>query len=464
MKRVLLILAIVCYQPSGAQPVQNELTAAFKKFQNDDNLKHATTSLLVYDLKSGKNIFTQNGQSGLAPASTQKIITAATAYALLGKDFRYETKIGYSGKIENGRLTGDIIIKGSGDPTLGSWRYRSTKEDPVINGIIAAILQSGIKELNGHVLSDESLFSGEIIPDGWIWQDLGNYYGAGAQALNWRENQFELYLRSGAAVGADVELSGTNPEHVTGLNLKTALKAAAAGTGDNAYIYPPFFDRAGWVRGTIPAGQRKFAVSGTLPDPGRQLAITVEAALKKISLEEAEKYYPPDHTVDKGVVKEIYSIASPSLDSICYWFLQKSINLYGEALIKTLGEKFGKAGTTTEGIRVVQDFWKKQGMDSYALNIMDGSGLSPQNRITAEVLVRVLTFAKKQPWFDDYFRGFPTINGIKMKSGTIGGVLSYTGLIPATDGNYIFAFIVNNYNGSASRMRTKMWQLLDVLK
>lgn len=464
MKRVLLILAIFCCQTSGAQPVQNEFTAAFKKFQNDDNLKHATIGLFVYDLKSGKNIFTQNAQAGLVPASTQKIVTAATAYALLGKDFRYETKIGYSGKIENGRLTGNIIIRGGGDPTLGSWRYESTKEHHIINGIIAAILQSGVKELNGHVLTDESLFSGEIIPDGWIWQDLGNYYGAGAQALNWRENQFELYLKSGAGAGSDVEISGTKPDYITGLNLKSALKAAAAGTGDNAYIYPPLFGRAGWVRGTIPVNQRKFSISGTLPGPGRQLAITIEAALKKIPIEEAERFYPSDQIKDTGMVKEVYSIESPSLDSICYWFLQKSINLYGEALIKTLGEKFGKAGTTAEGIRVIQDFWKKQGIDSYALNMMDGSGLSPQNRITADALVRVLMFAKKQPWFDDYFRGFPAINGIKMKSGTIGGVLSYTGFIPARDGNYIFAFIVNNYNGSSSRMRTKMWQLLDILK
>jgi D-alanyl-D-alanine carboxypeptidase/D-alanyl-D-alanine-endopeptidase (penicillin-binding protein 4) len=133
-------------------------------------------------------------------------------------------------------------------------------------------------------------------------------------------------------------------------------------------------------------------------------------------------------------------------------------------LLKTLGKKFGKQGSTTEGVKIVQDFWKNQGIDQYALDMIDGSGLSPQNRITADDLVRVLLFAKKQPWFDDYFKGFPVINGIKMKSGSIKGVISYTGFISGKGGNYVFAFIVNNYNDSGSQMRRKMWSLLDLLK
>ncbi len=465
MNKVLyIILTLFCFSTVSAQRSDSPFNTAFQNFLKDKDLKHATIALRVYDLKTQQTIISKNEQTGLAPASTQKIITAATAYALLGKDFRYETQIGYTGKIENGKLTGNIIIKGSGDPTLGSWRYSETKEENIINEIISAILQAGIKEIDGHVLTDETAFDGEIIPDGWIWQDLGNYYGAGAQSLNWRENQFDLYLKSGSSVESDVKIVGTKPSYIAGLKLQSRLKAAKAGSGDNAYIYLPMFDKIASVRGTIPVNKNGFSISGTMPEPGRQLAMTIESTLKKISVKDVEDNYPANTAAENTEVKNIYTIQSPTLDSICYWFLQKSINLYGESLLKTLGKKFGKQGSTTEGVKIVQDFWKNQGIDQYALDMIDGSGLSPQNRITADDLVRVLLFAKKQPWFDDYFKGFPVINGIKMKSGSIKGVISYTGFISGKGGNYVFAFIVNNYNDSGSQMRRKMWSLLDLLK
>lgn len=464
MKHFLLFLLLIAANTIHAQPVKNSFNAAFQKFLADPDYKHATVSLFVTDLTSGKSVTEYLTQTGLAPASTQKVVTAATAYHLLGADFRYETRVGYTGKLENGRLTGNIIIKGSGDPTLGSWRYDDTKEERVINEIVAAVKQAGISELDGHVLIDEHLFDDEVIPDGWTWQDIGNYYGAGARALNWRENQFDLYLRSGAEIGSLVAIAGTKPEYISRLNLESKLKAAPVGTGDHAYIYLPMFYRKGFVRGTIPVNQNKFSISGTMPEPGRQMAMTIEGLLKKQSLETIDANYPANAEAAYGSAQDIYTIESPSLDSICYWFLQKSINLYGEALLKTLGKRFGKSGSTSEGVKVVQDFWAKNGIDAYALNINDGSGLSPQNRITTDDLVKVLLFAKKQPWYSGFYKGIPTINGIKMKSGSIGGVISYTGYLPGKSGNYVFAFIVNNYNGTGNATRRKMWKLLDVLK
>ncbi len=464
MKKISILLLVACSHFAEAQPVKSIFNTTFQKFASDPDYKHATISLMVVDLKTGHTVTEVNTQTGMAPASTQKIVTAATAYQMLGKDFRYRTNVGYRGTIENGKLTGDIIIRGSGDPTIGSWRYSETKAQSVINEMMVAILQQGINEIDGHVFVDESAFDGEVIPDGWTWQDIGNYYGAGARALNWRENQFDLYLKSAGTIGSTVDIAGTNPAQIADLHLQSKLKAAGAGTGDNVYIYLPMFSNPGFVRGTIPVNQNKFTVSGTLPQPSLQLAITLESALKKQTFSAVEKDYPAQPDNNFTGVTNFYSVESPALDSICYWFLQKSINLYGEALLKTLGEKFGKDGSTSSGVKVVQDFWKKQGIDPYALNMIDGSGLSPQNRITTDDLVKVFLFAKKQPWFQSYFNGFPTINGIKMKSGSISGVISYTGYIPGKSGDYVFAFFVNNYNGSGNATRKKMWQLLDVLK
>ena len=310
---------------------------------------------------------------------------------------------------------------------------------------------------------DESIWTGEITPNGWIWQDIGNYYGAGARTLNWRENQYDLLLSSGNTLNSLVNITATIPAFVTGLNLKSVATAAAKGSGDNAYIYHPLNDVTGFVRGTIPAGEKSFKISGAMPNGANQLAITLEALLKKTSPEKIGESYPAAKKAEAGTV--FFSYSSPSLDSISYWFLNKSINLYGEALLKTIGYQESKSGETTSGVSSLKDFWKKNGIEVNALNIQDGSGLSPGNRVTTTGLVQVLLYAKKQDWFTSYLAGFPVINGIKMKSGTINGALSYTGYIKSKSGEeYTFAFIINNYSGNASEIRRKMWRLLDLLK
>src|SRR5260221_12229462 len=113
-------LLVAC---SFAQTVNQKLQIAFQQFESDSQLKHAISSLYVIDAKTGNVVFDKNSQVGLAHASTQKIITAATAFELLGKDYRYKTELGYDGKIEKGLLNGNLYVVGSGDPTLGSWRF-----------------------------------------------------------------------------------------------------------------------------------------------------------------------------------------------------------------------------------------------------------------------------------------------------------------------------------------------------
>jgi D-alanyl-D-alanine carboxypeptidase/D-alanyl-D-alanine-endopeptidase (penicillin-binding protein 4) len=159
-------------------------------------------------------------------------------------------------------------------------------------------------------------------------------------------------------------------------------------------------------------------------------------------------------------VVSLYTNYSPPLDSINYWFLKKSINLYGEALVKTLGYEKRKMGSTDSGLAVIKAFWKSIGIDPASINISDGSGLSPQNRVTASALVRVMQYARARPWFRAFYNALPEINGIKMKSGTIGGAKSFTGYV----GDYTFAIIVNNYNGSSTEMVRKLYKVLDVLK
>ncbi len=445
-----------------AQKIDQVFNTAFKKLAEDPTFKHATLSLYVINTTTGKPVTEVNTEIGVAPASCQKVITAATAFELLGHDYSYKTTLAYTGNIVNGVLNGDLIIKGSGDPTLGSWRYDQTKEEKVINDFKNAVSRLGIRDINGHVYADESLWDAEATPNGWVWQDIGNYYGAGARALNWRENQYDLYLKSGKNIGDPVEIAGTKPAFIEGLNLKSKVISGAKGTGDNNYIYMPLNDQFGYVRGTTPVNENRFTISGAMPHPALQLALTLEAALKNKSVEKAASDYRKSNNL--GSPKVFYTYSSPVLDSIIFHFLRRSINLYGEALIKTMAYNFTKNGNTDSGVNVIQNFWKDKGIEPYAINMVDGSGLSPSNRVTTKALVTVMEYARKQKWFPSFYDALPTISGIKMKSGSINGVISYTGFIKGKDNNqYTFSFVINNYDGSGNEVRKKMWKLLGLL-
>ncbi|MDE3213709.1 MAG: D-alanyl-D-alanine carboxypeptidase, partial [Bacteroidota bacterium] len=368
----------------------------------------------------------------------------------------------YTGYIENGTLKGDLIIQGSGDPTLGSWRYEDTREDTVLNEFEGAIHAQGIHTLTGNIYAPEQ-WPGERLPGGWIWEDIGNYYGAGAGQLNWRENQYDLILKSGTRIGDSVVLESTIPSELVGLDMKVLATSAAAGTGDQTVIYVPLFGKNSHLRGTIPVDEDHFAVSGSMPHPGMQMAITLQSMITRQPMQEIASKYP--ETWSHSKIHDFYSHTSPDLDSITYWFLKRSINLFGEALTKTLGGAFTGSASTDSGVAVIQRHWNRLGISPYAMNIQDGCGLSPANRVTASTLVKVMQYARKRPWFSSFYYALPEIHGIKMKSGSIGGVVSYTGYIPSKDGTlYTFAFIINNFYGNSDAIRKKMWNLLDILK
>lgn len=461
-----VIIFMFLFDNSYAQTVSQKLNVAVEKLQEDSQLKHGTISLYIVETKTGKVIFEKNSQVGLAPASCQKVITASAAFELLGKDYSYKTILGYDGKIDKGVLTGNIYIVGSGDPTLGSWRYGSTKEKAILANFKNAIAAIGIQHITGLVLGDDRIWNTQKIPDGWIWQDIGNYYGAGPSGLNWRENQYDLLLHSGKKVGDPVKIVSTHPKFLPGIHLINELIAGEKGSGDNAYIYLPPDAESGFVRGTIPVNEDSFVVTGSMPDGGKLLAVTLyEEMVPGKIYNDNTIYYLKGKSKWGHADSLFYTYTSPPLDSIMYWFLKRSINLYGEALVKTIGYEKSKIGSTDAGVKIVRDFWKNRGIEKSALKIIDGSGLSPGNRVTTAALVTVMQYAKDQNWFPSFYYDLPETNGIKMKDGYINGVRSYTGYVKSKDGNqYTFSFILNNFDGSASIVKEKMWKLLDILK
>jgi D-alanyl-D-alanine carboxypeptidase/D-alanyl-D-alanine-endopeptidase (penicillin-binding protein 4) len=276
-------------------------------------------------------------------------------------------------------------------------------------------------------------------------------------------------LKPGKAEGELTSIAGTNPDFQSE-GLMNLITTGKKGSGDNGYIYMPAYATFGFTQGTVPLGDT-FKISGALTNPPAQFSRELEMALlkQKIKPDGPSKIYI-EKTANKrnwpAMQESIGELLSPPLDSINYWFLRRSINLYGEALLKTLAAQNGEKGVTTEqGVELVRNFWQQQGIDKAAIHIMDGSGLSPQNRVTTRSLVQVLQYAKTRPWYSSFYNCLPEYNGMKMKSGSVGGARAFAGYHTGKDGKeYVYAIIVNNYDGSAGEAVRKMYKVLDVLK
>ena len=432
--------------------VPQALAAAIRNLEADPQFKYAVISFYVEDEK-GRVVFDKNSQSGLAPASCQKVITSATGFDLLGPGYRFETAY----NIKANKDTAFLEITASGDPTLGSWRWPFTKMQSVYKNISAGLEKL---KLPVTVTVMPGKFSYQPVPDGWVWQDIGNYFGAGAWHFNWHENQYDLGLRSGNDEGSPVTIVDFQPPAAK-IPLTSFISTGKKGSGDNAYIYSAPYGTSAFAMGTIPPDRDRFVISGAMPNPSLVFINGLSEYLEKKGIEVQLATNP---SIVAGQANT-GTILSPRFDSMNYWFMKKSINLYGEAFVKAIAIYNGEIGSTEKGIALIKAHWQKKGIDADAINILDGSGLSPANRITTQALVKILQYAKQQKWFGSFETALPVMNGITMKDGYIGGVRSYAGYCKSAKGGlYVFSFIVNNFNGSPGTVREKMWKVLDILK
>ena len=440
MKTFLLIPFIVS-QTIFSQSVSADLEKSVKEMMSTSNALSANLSFYVSDEK-GNLVYEFNGNKGLSTASTQKIFTSIAALETLGKNYQFKTTASYSGKISNGNLDGDFYITSNGDPTLGSWRFEVYKPENFKQKLIEAVKKSGIKKISGNLIVDDSYFDFQSTPGGWPWNDLGNYYGAGVWGLNWRENQFDIQMYGKEMRGTNINLP----------NVEWVNDVKTEGNSDNSLIFTAPHSNIAYINGTLPG--KSMTISGATPNPPLSFGEEIRKFLKENKIEiqgkitstsqqrierEMAKAYPKNN--------EFFSYTSPKLSQIIYWFLKKSVNLYGENIIKTLAKEKMQESNFPAGISYMKNFWKSKGIHEKSINFADGSGLSPQNYVSTKAEVQALLYAQKQPWFKEFFDGFSTQdNGMKMKSGTMKNTKSYAGI----HGNYIFSIIINNYQGNNS--------------
>ncbi len=435
--------------------------------------KHAQWALYAEYMDTGKQLLNINSDFSLAPASCLKLFTTAAALDILGPAFRFETKLYYSGEISaDGVLKGKLIIRGGGDPTLGSGRVKGAlKLNVLMQSWVDAVTNAGIKTIDGAVIADDLLFNGASVPGNWLWIDLGNYYGAGISALSIHDNLYRLFLHPGKKEGAAVQVLRTEPQ-ITELIFENQLRTGAPGSGDQAYIYraPGSFHAV--LRGTVPAGVKEFSIKGSLPQPALFCARLFTSALRKNGitvLKEAERL------VQTGSYEKLNlfnTTLSPFLSEIVSVLNKRSVNLYAEQLLRMLSIKEKGDGSLEDGLRILKEFLIRKKVTNAGLHLEDGSGLSPNNLITTKMMVQLLKAEYISPDFKTFYEslslagdsgdmGFFKIFGknsiiekkCRIKSGYIQGVRSHSGYVTAQSGRLIaFSFMANHFTAPYAKV------------
>ncbi len=431
-----------------AQKWQEPLDKIISNVEADAELKHGIISLCIMDANTGEVVYMHNAEQGLPTASTQKVITSIAAFEALGSKFKYETKF-Y--KTKNG-----IHIQGSYDPTLGSHRYQSTNPENLLEIINKKL---GTVPSNYKVTGNTNIYSGNGISDGWIYEDLGNYYGAACNKINWKENQYDATI---VANNNETIIKNCKPFWVSKYyKFINRITVSAKEEGDNTCLYNSPFTNIVIAKGTIGKELPSLEVSGSI-DGAQYFCGSLQTAIQEITNNE-KIWMITEQQKPSGEL--FHTHTSPALDSIIFWFLKKSINLYGESLLRTIAEKQSKNDSYENGIVYIHTLCKKLNIDTAAVHLFDGCGLSPQNRITTKALSTFLQYAYKKDYFKALYNGLPIINNLSMKSGSIHGTRAYAGYVNSSDNNaYTFAIVAHNYDGSGKAMQAKLWKILDVLK
>lgn len=462
---------------------QNSIDQAIQKLKNDAELSNAVMSIAVLDASNGNKLAGFQSSYSVSSASTAKLFSTAAAIELLGADYRPTTRIYINGKIENGVLHGDLVIRGGGDVSLGS-RFFNTEgqEADFLTTWVDKIQELGITKITGKLIADGSEFGYAGSPDGWSWSDMGNYYGAGPSGITCFDNAIRYYFKTGGTAGQRSELTGMFP-HVSELLFRNEVIADKV-SGDNSYIFGAPFSYDRFATGSLPLNQSRFEVKGSLPDPEHQLAIEFGKALEQrgIHIENGAIGYRRSGVKVKIPYEGctlLFEHKGASVLEIATLTNMKSINLFAEGLVCLIGYEKGGKGTTEEGLKQIENYLSKK-MNYQGLYLKDGSGLSRSNGISADHFTQLLYFmhgsvnaqkfkstlpvAGKSGTLSSLCKGQAGEGRISAKSGTMSRIKSYAGYVKTASGKeLVFSITITNYNCSNSAVTKKMEQVLNVI-
>lgn len=435
---------------------------ALNRLINDERNQYANISLLVKNMKTGEVLADYRSNNVVPPASTMKLITTATALELLGSDYQYETYLETDGEIRNGVLNGNLYIRGTGDPTLGSHKVGNQQ---FLCKWVQGLRQAGITKIEGKVIADVSYFDATATNPAWLNEDIGNYYAPGIFALSYLDNTMNILLSS-TAVGDVAEVVRTIPE-VEGMSFENHVRCTKT-QYDGAYVSGMPYHNFRLLVGTVPANQGMFGIKGDLPNPPYLLAKHFIEKLKEQGIEvtkDADYQVEPILNSDgsKQTRKVLYTYKSEPLSEIIRETNENSNNMYAEMIFRALGSKVATPATIDYSIDMVRRFWQNRKISLDGCWIYDGCGLAPQDAISTKVFVQLLDYMAKSAEREAFYNSLPVsgttgtlrsfcaktkLEGkVHAKSGTLSRVKSYAGYIEVgNDETWEFAIIINNAN------------------
>jgi len=427
-------------------------------------LQHGYWGVLVKSLANDETLYALNARKLLLPASTMKILTLAAAAEKLGWDYRYDTTVLAAGSIgAGGTLEGDLVVVGSGDPSLVA---AGGMADRVFAELAERLKQRGISTIAGRIVGDDRSFEAETLGFGWSWDDLPDDYAAGVGALQFNESAERVTIAPGPAAGDSAAIS-VSPAG-SGLTVVNAVATGAPGSA------------ASITTRRLP-GSRRLELRGSIPldGPAAALAVSVDnptlffvEALRSALIANGIDVRGP--AVDIGDVWDpplpagtpLASYRSPPLSALALRLMKASQNQYAETLLKTMSGGAG-ARSAAGGRLAAQTILESWGVPASELILRDGSGLSRYDFVTPNALVAVLTHVARDGTLREPFesslpvagrdgtlstrmKGTPAEGNARAKSGSMTGVRALSGYVTTADGERLaFSIVANNFETPA---------------
>jgi len=455
----------------------------YNNFINDPCVKNASFGICFRDLGSDKIILSENIDKSLIPASTMKLFTSFTALSLLGTNFRFKTQLQYDGYLDPaGNLHGNVYIMGGGDPTFGSHRYgKKYLPDTLFYQFMKALKSIGIRNIEGSVIGDGSIFNNNMVPYNWSWADVGNYYGAGVLGLNIFENEYSLTFKPGDSVGKKAIIDKTDP-FIPDLQLINYVGTVNGSASADIYVLGSPYENTRRVEGAIALNDPEETIRGSIPDPEYFTAYLFYNYLVKNKCIMSGKPAGVRQLSEQNLKVNqnrttLYTHLSPPLIDILKLLNTYSINLYAEAFLKMLGTVKYKDGSFASGARVVKEFLIKNNIDLKGFNMFDGSGMTRANTITPRQMSDLLSVINKSKLFDTFMITLPLAgvsgtlskfgketsleNNLRAKTGTMFDVKSYCGFLKNSSGKWFSVVIIaNNYTCTTVQVQEKIEKML----
>ncbi len=459
-----LLLLIGAGSPEAAA---QSLSTRIESLLQQRQAGHAFWGISIYDLDRDSLLYSRNADHGFLPASNQKLFTTAAALDLLGSTYRYETTLTFDGTTTDSVMQGNLRLEGSGDPTFGSTALRRT--DP-LRKWAERLAEMGVRRIEGRLIGDDNVFREGSYPDGWnvnyLTREKGEQLGVRAGGVSYRDNSVPVSVRATRpGVAPEVHI---RPEGAVAYENQAVT--SERWRGSTLLINRTFSTNKLVLTGSVARsyeGIRNVPVS----DP-TAFALRVfrkrlqEAGIETdLELQDVDELDTPPRDGDLLFVK-----LSPPLSEVVRVINKRSNNFYAEQVFRT----YGWGGSTRGGTRRTETFLRRVGIDTRALNIKDGSGLSRKNLVTPRAVRALLAFMNEHPEREAFLSSLArggernttlsarlSQTAVWAKTGSLSFVRALSGYVERPDGTRVaFALFANNYTGPSYQITRTMDEIV----